>query len=184
MIARRHFVLALPLLAQCTARPDDDQQPTVTTTILPGPEGNREAFEPSLAIDPADPRRIVVAAMYGNPGARGGRAIWTWETGAGGRSWTSSRMRPAMVGTKPASWAADVIAGIAGDSAAVVTSMAGADEPKTDGLGGIIVSRRARGDSSFGVPVQVMRDQFIQGTDRDQLRQALDDDRSRAVEPT
>lgn len=166
IIARRHLVLALPLLVLGCARPAGDQPPAVATTILPGPEGNREAFEPSLAIDPADPRRIVVAAMYGNPSARGGRAIWTWETGDGGRSWSNGRMRPAVVGSKPATWAADVIAGIARDGAAVLTSMAGADEPKTDGLGGIIVSRRAKGDSSFGVPVQVMPDQLIPGADR------------------
>ncbi len=59
-------------------------------------------------------------------------------------------MRPPLVGRKVASWAADVVAGIGPDGATALTSMAGADEPKTDGLGGIVVARRAKGDSTFG----------------------------------
>src|SRR5262249_45169365 len=67
LVKSRHLSLALLLFTGTRATPETPP-PIVSTTILPGPEGGKEAFEPSVAIDPADPNRIVVAAMYGNPG--------------------------------------------------------------------------------------------------------------------
>jgi len=173
VIAGRVLMLALPFLTQAppgSPRPPSpragDTRPVASTTILPGPEGGKEAFEPSLTIDPAKPDRMVVVAMYGNPMAHGGRAIWVWDTCDGGRSWTGGRMRPPTVASKPATWAADVVAGIGRDGATVLTSMAGAHSPRTDGLGGIAVARRVRGDTAFAPAVLVMRDRLIDATDQ------------------
>ncbi|MGE0555070.1 MAG: hypothetical protein AB7R55_16695 [Gemmatimonadales bacterium] len=103
-------LLAFAALSGCGSEHPTGGPVPASTMVLPGPEGAGEAFGPSLAIARAVPDRIIVAAMYGNPNARGGRALWSWESRDAGSSWIARRMTPPLVAGKPATWAADVIA--------------------------------------------------------------------------
>jgi hypothetical protein len=51
----------------------------VETTLLPAPPAGR-AFEPTLAIDPANPDRMVAAAMRGILPHEPSTGIWTWSS--------------------------------------------------------------------------------------------------------
>ncbi len=136
--------------------------PAVSTTVLEGPEGGAEAFEPSLAIAPTDPDRIAVGAMYGIPMGRGGRDVWVWNSSDGGRKWTGARRPPPVLKGQPSNWSPDVIMGFAEDGAVLVTSMGGSITPKTGGLGGIYVTRQeGRGEPRFGDAVEVMSNRYI-----------------------
>jgi hypothetical protein len=68
----------------CTAAP------TVRTVALTAPGGDQPAFEPHLALDPANPDRILVGAHYGVGYNRGGRRIWHWRSDDAGRTWTGA----------------------------------------------------------------------------------------------
>jgi hypothetical protein len=107
------------------------------TTILP-PAAEREAFEPSIAIDPDDSDRLLVAAMYGVPFARGATGIWVWRSNDGGRSWNHGPLDPPRMPGVDASptFAADPITGFARDGSPLLASKA--DAPP---LGGTFVSR-------------------------------------------
>src|SRR5262245_9549536 len=89
-LARRWLVVAMALAA-CRAT---DAPAVPRTTVLPSPAGGSEAFEPSIAMDPTNPDRIVVAAQYGVPFARGGKGIWVWRSADGGRTWTHGQLNP------------------------------------------------------------------------------------------
>src|SRR5262249_49527954 len=128
------------------------------STVLSGPDNGGEAFEPHLTIDPANPDRITVAAMYGNPMARGGKAVWGWRTEDGGKTRTERRMTPPLTGGQAAGAAPDAVTGRTPDGATVIPSMAGAAAPRTGGLGGIVVTRRSPRDSTFAAPILVMAD--------------------------
>jgi len=132
--------------------------PEISTTILSGPEGGGEPFEPSITIDPADTGRMVVGAMYGDQKVRLGRGIWIWRTEDNGNSWVNGRMTPPLVGGKPANWAADVIAGTALDGSTLLTTMAGREDPLNEGLGGVFVTRQTRQDASLSNAAMVLVD--------------------------
>src|SRR2546428_6697275 len=125
---------------------------TPRTTVLP-PAAGGEAFEPSVALDPAHPDRILVSAMYGVPFPRGGTGIWVWRSTDGGRSWTDGRLQPPRfpdLKVEP-TFAADVIAGFARDGSLLLASMS--DAPP---LGGTFLSRFAI-DSAAVTSVPVYR---------------------------
>jgi hypothetical protein len=130
----------------------DAGEPALRTTILP-PAAGGEAFEPSIAIHPADPGRILVAAMYGVPFARGGTGIWVWRSADGGRSWTHGRLEPPRLPDLDVTptFAADVITGFAVDGSALLASKS--DAPP---LGGTFLSRFPA-DSTTVTPVPVYR---------------------------
>jgi len=103
-----------------------DARELMTRTVILPPAAGGEAFEPTIAIDPAHPERLTVAAMYGVPFARGGTGIWVWQSTDSGRTWTDSRLNPpgASVEAKPTT-AADVVAGYAGDGTPLLATMSG-----------------------------------------------------------
>ncbi|MGE0551914.1 MAG: sialidase family protein [Gemmatimonadales bacterium] len=78
------------------------------TLALPSPEGVEPVFEPHLSLDPSDPDRILVAAHYGVGYNRGGKSIWTWHSGDGGRTWEGARM---PLPNEAAALAADAVTG-------------------------------------------------------------------------
>jgi hypothetical protein len=128
--------LLLPIVAAIGCRARDTEIPTTTTILAPAAGG--EAFEPSIAIDPADPNRLLVAAMYGVPFARGATGIWVWASRDGGRSWTHGPLDPPRmpgVSSRP-TFAADPITGFARDAAPLLAAKA--DAPP---LGGTFLSR-------------------------------------------
>ena len=123
-----------------------------STTIL-SPAAGGEAFEPTIGIDPANPDRLLAAAMYGIPFGRGGTGIWIWRSADGGLTWTDGRLDPPRFPDIVAAptFAADVIAGFAQDGTPVLASMS--DLPP---LGGTFLSRLA-GDSLGAKSVPVYR---------------------------
>jgi hypothetical protein len=132
----RSLVLFVVTTAAIGCRDAGDWMPT-TTTILP-PAAGGEAFEPSIAVDPGNPNRLLVAAMYGVPFARGGTGIWVWRSSDGGGSWTDGPLEaPRMPGVDVApTFAADVISAFARDGSPLLASKA--DAPP---LGGTFLSR-------------------------------------------
>jgi hypothetical protein len=122
-----------------------------TTITSAHTAGGAEVFEPTIAIDPANPDRILAAGMFGVPFGRGGTGIWLWRSIDGGRSWADRALEPPRIpgvdGT-PAS-AADVIAGFADDGTPLVASMSAGQS-----FGATFVSRL---DSEHGTSVPVYR---------------------------
>ncbi|MFN0177587.1 MAG: hypothetical protein ACKVZ0_02230 [Gemmatimonadales bacterium] len=127
------------------------------TITLPAPELTQPAFEPHLAIDPANPDRIVVAAQYGISRNRGGRKIWTWQSEDGGRIWTGAEMP--LPGAAP-TMAADPVVGFATDGAALLTFLF-ADS--TTFQGGAAFTRTGTDDLQFGPASVVVRDRLGDG---------------------
>ncbi|MEZ4584825.1 MAG: sialidase family protein [Gemmatimonadales bacterium] len=83
----------------------------------PGP--GVSVYEPSIAIDPANPERIAVAAQYGVRGGRGGRNIHLWLSEDGGRRWHATRVpRPKLDGE----FAADPLTAFHEDGGLIVGS--------------------------------------------------------------
>ena len=131
----RSLVLLMVTTAAIGCRDVGARNPT--TTILP-PAAGGEAFEPSIAIDPGNPNRLLVAAMYGVPFARGGTGIWVWRSSDDGGSWTDGPLEPPRmpgVDVTP-TFAADVISAFARDGSPLLASKA--DAPP---LGGTFLSR-------------------------------------------
>lgn len=124
--------------------------PAIRTLILKGPE----VAEPSIGIDPADPRRLVVAAMYGLPFEEGGKDIWTWRSDDYGTSWIGERLPPPAIKDEASAFAADVVVGFAEDRAALATWIASGS--RGSATGGIYVSREPSGSNEFGAPTRVM----------------------------
>jgi hypothetical protein len=127
------------------------------TVPLPPPELSQPAFEPHLAIDPDEPRRIVVAAQYGISRNRGGRNLWTWNSEDGGRSWTGAQM---PLPSATASLAADAVTGIAVDGSALLTFLF-ADSATF--RGGAAFTRSAPENLLFGPASVVVRDRLTEG---------------------
>lgn len=140
-------------LAACGGEPP---APAVRTVALPAPEADQPAFEPHLAIDPANPDRIVVAAQYGVGYNRGGRKIWTWTSGDGGASWSGATM---PIPVPNAVLAADAVTGFDREGRAVLVFLA------TDSAfrGGAALTRTGPEDLQFGPARIVVPDRFDQG---------------------
>jgi hypothetical protein len=129
------MVAALATAACATPRtPESLSKELVTST-------GEKAWEPSLAIDPTNPDRMIVGAMYGTPAGRpGAKGIWIWRTTDGGQTWTSEPLDPPHLTGQPVPTAgADVIVGYAADGARLIASMADASPDP----GGTYVSRGA-----------------------------------------
>jgi hypothetical protein len=130
----RRLVLGVWVLIGCRPTPDSG---TPHTTVLP-PAAEGEAFEPSIALDPNDADRIVVAAQYGVPFARGGKGIWIWRSADGGRSWTHGRLDPPRFPdvADPPTFSVDVVTAFGVDGTPLLASKS--DLPP---LGGTFLSR-------------------------------------------
>src|SRR5678816_4875281 len=87
---QRSTLCLCTMLTVAIARPADSQA-TVHTTVLPA-AGGGTTWEPTLAIDPSNPDRIIVGSMY-DLAPRGFR-IWMWRTGDGGKTWASGLLDP------------------------------------------------------------------------------------------
>jgi hypothetical protein len=138
--ARRALLLAL---AGCApAAPD----PPLRTVALPAPALTEPAFEPHVSIDPTDPDRLVVAAHYGTGYNRGGRRIWTWATGDGGRTWTGADL---PLPRDDAALAADAVTAFLDDGTALAAFLF-ADTAGLRFDGGLALARAAPGALTFG----------------------------------
>jgi hypothetical protein len=80
---------AVLLLAAGSAGSGSDQR--VRTRMLTGPNGTDRMKEPNVAVDPADPDRIVVTAPSRTPKAA---YAYYWWSRDGGRSWKRSFLKP------------------------------------------------------------------------------------------
>src|SRR5580692_1462316 len=157
MADKRYFLAAAGLcvlrVTMAAAGPNDSSGATnfrgegasvsVVTTSLAGPSAGG-AFEPAIAIDSANPMRIVVASMSGTSGTHhtdGG--AWLWLTEDGGRTWKSRAMQPpAAAGERP-TFSADVSPAFATDGTPLLTLITGHLIPGDGGNGGIFVTRLA-----------------------------------------
>jgi hypothetical protein len=123
--------------------------PKVWTTVLPDPDSGK-AYEPFLALDAANHKRIVVASMV-----KDGRVgHWLWETSDGGLAWTSRPMPDFVVEGKPAEAGADMMVDAARDGTILLGAMGGFRGP--DLTGGIFVGRRAAAGNGFSRSVLVV----------------------------
>ena len=117
----RHLLLlgALTMLA-CGEAEDRD----VVTTILTLPPSGH-AFEPTLAIDPADPDHMIAAAMNGMPPVGSSTSIWVWRSTDGGRTWADGPLQtPRFSGVEgPQNFGADAVAHFGADGTALLASM-------------------------------------------------------------
>ncbi len=70
-------------------KPGDDLR-AAGTPALPLAMGSEESYEPHIGIDPGNPERIAVAAMYGNRFGRAGKGIYFWSSENGGQNWNGT----------------------------------------------------------------------------------------------
>jgi hypothetical protein len=70
----------------------DNLQPRKLTGLKP-PEPGCGMYEPSVAIDPADPSRAAVVAVYPNTGNQMNKRVWCWRTDDAGQRWYGSRVQ-------------------------------------------------------------------------------------------
>lgn len=137
MIGRRLGVCVLVASSVACAKQDaarvaqtspGDAAPRIVTTPLPVPP-NGVGYEPTIAIDPADPDHMIVAAMNGNPPVGKSTGAWLWRTRDGGRTWSVDTFpTPRPPGLRgDANFGADVVADFAADGSAIVASMSGVD---------------------------------------------------------
>lgn len=145
-VHRTLLIVATGALLGCRAA---DAPAVPRTTVLP-PAAGSEAFEPSIALDPTDPDRIVVAAQYGVPFARGGKGIWVWRSADGGRSWTHGQLEVPRFPDVPAppTFQVDVVAGFYVDGTPLLASKS--DLPP---LGGTFLSTLGADSSMTSVGV-------------------------------
>ena len=122
------------------------------TTILPAPPAGR-AFEPTLAIDPANPDRMIAGAMRGILPHEPRTGIWTWQSTDGGKTWTGGPLQtPRVPGDTGAQvFAADVVAGFSLDGTPLFTTIAGVGGP----IGTFVSRMPGLPDSATSVPVVV-----------------------------
>ena len=90
-------------------------------TRLPAPSPGLGVWEPHIAIDPVNPRRAAVTAMYGGKVGKIARSIWCWHTIDGGETWSGDRIMHARFDDEGA---ADPLIGYGEDGAIVAVSMA------------------------------------------------------------
>jgi len=138
-------------LGACRAEPAPG--PAVRSFVLPAPELSEPAFEPHLAIDPANPDRIVVAAHYGIGYNRGGRRIWTWRTSDGGRTWIGADQ---PLPNEEAALAADAVVAFGTDGTAYLSFLF-ADTTGKSFDGGDAWATMAPDEQGFGPAHTVVR---------------------------
>jgi len=138
------LVGGLALVGCGRAEPPRPAPEDVVTTVLAAPP-EVAAFAPTLAIDPANPDQIIVAASRGVAPIRNSVGIWTWRSDDGGRTWSDGALdTPHFPGDSAEQiFGAHAVADFAADGAALVTSIAGFGRRM-----GSFVSRRAVGDST------------------------------------
>lgn len=108
------------------------------TTVLPV----SQAFEPTIALDPADPSHILVATIYGKF-----RGIWTWRSINGGGSWTGDALTAPQFGLgRVLKFAADPVAAFTDDGIPILVSMLQDGVTKSP-KGGVFVSRGPYGQA-------------------------------------
>jgi hypothetical protein len=133
--------------AACTTPPP----PAPVTSVLFPPGG--EAYEPTVAIDPANPDHLIVAAMNGMPPVGKSTGINAWSSLDGGRTWQGAGLAtPRLAGTAgPQVFGADVVAAFTADGTPLLASMSGVGESM-----GVFLSRVPGGfDSATAVPAFV-----------------------------
>jgi hypothetical protein len=91
----------------------------MSLTRLPPPPPGDPVFEPHIALDPADPRRATVVAMFPSKGQLG-KGTWCWRTADGGDTWAAGRLPQAVFDGEGA---ADPLVAYLPDGAIVVVSM-------------------------------------------------------------
>lgn len=149
MIGRLAAVAAGALaVAACEAA---DSGPPVRTLALAAPAATEPAFEPHVALDPANPDRIVIAAHYGVGYNRGGRRIWSWTSGDGGRTWTGAEL---PLPRENAALAADAVTAFLDDGTAIAAYLF-ADTTGMRFDGGLALARTVGGTLRFG-PARVV----------------------------
>lgn len=116
-------------IAGCTGpdRPSLD----IHTVVLPDPEDTASAFEPFVAIDPANPDRIVVGAQYGPGYNRAGQRMWTWSSQDGGASWSGARVIPKAFPPAGQALAADLTMGFGPDGTLYHLSLTADSAPES-----------------------------------------------------
>lgn len=142
---RTVLVAAIVAATACTA----PTPPSPITSVL-FPAGG-EAYEPTVAIDPANPDRLIVAAMNGMPPVGKSTGIVAWSSLDGGRTWQGEALAtPRLPGsTGPQVFGADVVAAFAADGTPLLASMSGVGESM-----GVFLSRAPGGfGSALAVPV-------------------------------
>src|SRR5262245_13801915 len=147
----RFFPAASPLILVLAAC-GEPEPPAVATTILPAPPAGR-AFEPTLAIDPANPDHMIAGAMRGILPHEPSTGIWIWQTTDGGRTWTGGPLQtprvPGDTGTQV--FAADVVAGFSQSGSPLFTTIAGVGGP----IGTFVSRMPGTPDSAASTPVVV-----------------------------
>lgn len=142
---RISLVAAIVAATACTA----PAPPAPIASVL-FPAGG-EAYEPTVAIDPTNPDRLVVAAMNGMPPVGKSTGIVAWSSLDGGRTWQGEALatpRPAG-STGPQEFGADVVAAFAADGTPLLASMSAVGESM-----GVYLSRVPGGfGSAAAVPV-------------------------------
>ncbi len=128
-----------------------DPGPAVRTVALPAPEPGEPSFESHLALDPANPDRMVIVAHYGVGYNRGGRKIWSWTSANGGRTWTGAEL---PLPRANAALAADAVTAFLDDGTAIAAFLF-ADTAGMRFEGGLALARTARGPLGFG-PARVV----------------------------
>lgn len=151
----RAYLLGVWFIVGCAG---DHREMPVKVFALPAPELSESAYEPHLAIDPEDPRRIVVAAQYGLSRNRGGRKIWTWQTDDGGATWQGAEQP--LPGGAQSTVAADAVAGFSIDGEALLTFLF-ADSVAFKG--GLAFTRSGTRDLILGPAQVVARDRLDSG---------------------
>jgi hypothetical protein len=113
--------------------------------------------EPSLALNPRDPRNLLGASQVIGPGLH---SVETFASFDGGRTWRDNGPLPLPPG---ANWADDVTVAFDGRGAGFVAAMA--TTHTAQGLSqigrGVYVWRTDDGGRTFGEPVAAVRGQFV-----------------------
>lgn len=122
------LVAAIVVATACTSPPPPPTPPSPTTSVL-FPVGG-EAYEPTVAFDPANPDRLIVAAMNGMPPVGKSTGILAWSSLDGGRTWRGEPLAtPGPAGSAgPQLFGADVVAAFAADGTLLLASMSAVAE--------------------------------------------------------
>lgn len=116
---------ALVLGAACAA-PVPPTTPTPPATSVLFPPGG-QGYEPTIAIDPENPDRLIAAAMNGMPPVGQSTGIVGWSSTDGGRTWQHAALATPRLPSDsgPQVFGADVVAAFAADGTPLLASMSG-----------------------------------------------------------